>query len=708
MTPTSQPLSLLAHRRRIFLASVVAFLVVAAALPMALTLLGGGWTRLKTIFFALFIILMAQVVFTAVVAVAGWWQLWRSPDPVQINNPAWLEAVAPLPDDADLPATAIVMPIYNEDVNRVFQGLRAMCQSLQETGRDGAFDFFILSDTSNTNCWMAEEKAWFELCKQVQGFGRIFYRRRRVQLHHKSGNIADFCRRWGASYRYMIVLDADSVMTGASFVQLVGLMEQRPQAGIIQTMTRPILGQSLFQRMEQFAAYVYRPLFAAGASFWQLGDATFWGHNAIVRLQPFMRYCAMPELPEVGPLGTQVLSHDTIEAALMRRGGYEVWQIITQAGSYEEGPPHLLASLRRDRRWCHGNMQHVWFLFERGLKMVSRFNILNGLMAYANSALWLLSLVLGVLVAMQQEASDLPGAPNSVMIQGILYACVMGLLLLPKVLGTMFLMRSPEKLRQCGGGIKVVLGVVAETLYSVLLAPVLMLFYTRFVLASFCGFKVGWGPQTRSDDKGPGWDAWTIVHGGNTIFALVATAAVIMEVPALLPWLMPVLIGPILAIPFSRFIASRGLGQRVKAWGWFVTPEEAEPPAELIKMAKPFVTARPPSRAQEFAADDYGLLQAVLDPGINAIHVSLLRQRTEGSPRTREYMALLADRLFRDGPLALTPAEKRTLLWDADTMLAMHQKLWNCPAPDLSDWWQTAFRHYVAASTLSTRQTAGI
>jgi membrane glycosyltransferase len=703
MSLRSRTLRTLAFRRRFILACVVIFLVILAGLPMARTLSHGGWTILKAGFFALFIILLMQVIFSSVVAVIGWWKLRRGPDPAQITSPPQLDDIA-----TNLPATAIVMPIYNEDSNRVFQGLRTMYLSLQQTGRGGAFDFFILSDTSDTNCWISEEKAWFELCKQVQGFGRIFYRKRRVQLHHKSGNIADFCRRWGANYRYMIVLDADSVMTGSIFVRLVALMEERPWTGIIQTMTRSILGQSLFQRMDQFAAYVYRPIFAAGAAFWQLGDATFWGHNAIIRLKPFMHHCAMPELPEIGPLGRQILSHDTIETALMRRSGYEVWQVNDLKGSYEEGPPHLLASLKRDRRWCHGNLQHVWFLFERGLRTVSRFNILMGIMAYANSPLWFASLVLGVFVAMQKEVAVQPGGANSVIVSGILYACIMALLLLPKFLGATLLMQSPEKLKKSGNRARVALGVVAETIYSMILAPVLMLFYTRFVLASLCGFKVGWGSQIRSDETGPSWGAWFAVHWANTVFALAAAALVAWRIPSLLLWMSPVLIGPILAIPFSRFTASRGLGLRAKAGGWFVTPEEAEPPTELEHMAEPFILpAHPFFRVKEYASD-YGLLQAVLDPYINAIHVSLLRQRTEAGQRTREYMTLLADKLLLDGPFVLTLAEKRTLLWDADAMFTMHQKLWSSPASHLHEWWQAAFRHYVESRALSIRRTVSV
>ena len=334
---TFKTIEVLSFRRRLLLLCLVICLALASAIPMAKMLSYDGWTTLKVSFFGLFLLLQMQVAFGFAGALIGWVVLRFVRDPIRIS----CEAMASEPPTG-FPAVAIVMPVYNEEVSRIFQGLRIVYESLEKTGRGEAFDFFVLSDSSDTNCWIAEEEAWFELCKQVHGFGRIFYRKRRVQLHNKSGNIADFCRRWGASYRYMIVLDADSVMTGASLVQLTTLMEQNPGVGIIQTSPRPILGQSLFQRIEQFAACVYRPVFAAGANFWQLGDATFWGHNAILRLKPFMQYCAMPELPEIGPLGKRVLSHDTIEAALMRRAGYQVWQAYDLEGSYEESPPHLL------------------------------------------------------------------------------------------------------------------------------------------------------------------------------------------------------------------------------------------------------------------------------------------------------------------------------------------------------------------------------
>jgi membrane glycosyltransferase len=322
-----------------------------------------------------------------------------------------------------------------------------------------------------------------------------------------------------------------------------------------------------------------------------------------------------------------------------------------------------------------------------------------------NSTLWLLSLILGGLIAARQHGAAQAGGPNPALISGALYACVMGVLLLPKLLGAALLTQSPEKLGLFGSRAKVAMCVAAETLHSMLLAPILMLFHTRFVLASCRGVGMEWGPQLRFDAQGPGWDAWFDLLGGITVLGFAAMALVGRLAPTLLPWLMPVLAGPMLSIPFAQLTASRKLAQRAKAGRWFVTPEELQPPPELAKMEEPFLPSQHPFfRAREYVSD-YGLLQAILDPYINAIHVSLLRQRTDASPRTRDYTSLLADRLLLDGPFALTPGERRTLLWDADAMLSMHQKLWASPASHLHEWWQAAFRHYVESSALQTRRT---
>ena len=147
---------------------------------------------------------------------------------------------------------------------------------------------------------VAEQQAWLDVCREAKGFGKIFYRRRRRRVKRKSGNLDDFCRRWGGDYKYMVVLDADSVMSGECLTSLVRLMEATPDAGIIQTAPRASGMDTLYARMQQFATRVYGPLFTAGLHFWQLGESHYWGHNAIIRMKPFIEHCALAPLPGKG------------------------------------------------------------------------------------------------------------------------------------------------------------------------------------------------------------------------------------------------------------------------------------------------------------------------------------------------------------------------------------------------------------------------
>jgi membrane glycosyltransferase len=209
---------------------------------------------------------------------------------------------------------------------------------VQETKRLEHFDFFVLSDSNQPTQWIQEEVAWLELCKQVGGFGKIFYRKRRHSINKKAGNVGDFLRRWGRRYRYMIVLDADSIMTGRALVQLVALMERNPQAGIIQTAPRIVNGETLFARVQSFASRLYSPVFLAGLNYWQQHEGNFWGHNAVIRIQPFIDHCALPELPGSEPFGGRIFSHDFVEAALMRKAGWGVWLAGDIEGYLRGGP----------------------------------------------------------------------------------------------------------------------------------------------------------------------------------------------------------------------------------------------------------------------------------------------------------------------------------------------------------------------------------
>jgi membrane glycosyltransferase len=335
--------------------------------------------------------------------------------------------------------TAIIMPICNEDVRTVFAGLRATCESVAMTGHVKSFDVFVLSDSNNPAIIQAERAAWEDLRTQLAGHPEqpqieVYYRLRKRRTDRKAGNVADFCRRWGKDYRYMVVLDADSVMSGDCLVSMVKLMEANPKAGIIQTATQAIGHVTLHARAQQFASRVTGRLFTLGMQFWQMGESHYWGHNAIIRIAPFMEHCALAHIKGTGGMAGSIMSHDFVEAALMRRAGYHVWLVGDLVGSYEQQPPDLLAELQRDRRWCQGNLQNSRLIAEPGIHPVHRSMFGTGAMAYLSAPLWLCFLTLGTALwlsgsPMIADWTLLPGELMS------LWAWTLCMLFLPRILG---------------------------------------------------------------------------------------------------------------------------------------------------------------------------------------------------------------------------------------------------------------------------------
>jgi membrane glycosyltransferase len=654
------------------------------------------------------VILFAHVAAGFCTALVGFYVINRGGDSSRIT--------ATLPENDDHPtlaSTAIVMPAFNEDVSRVFEGLRVVYRSVQETKKLEHFDFFVLSDSNQPNQWIQEEVAWTELCKQVGGFGKIFYRKRRQSINKKAGNVADFLRRWGRRYRYMIVLDADSIMTGKALVQLVALMEKNPQVGIIQTAPRIVNGETLFARIQSFASRLYSPLFLAGLNYWQQHEGNFWGHNAVVRIQPFMDHCSLPELPGREPFGGRILSHDFVEAALMRKAGWAVWLAGDIEGSYEEGPPTLIESAKRDRRWCQGNLQHAWLLTTRGFRPASRFHLLMGVMGYVSSPLWLLFMVLSTIHVFSgvRAAADVAHGADTTSLFGLilqvpealtLFVFTMVLLFLPKIVSVVVTLGNRAEAERFGGKERLVLSALLETLVSALLAPVNMVFNSKFVLFTFLGQGVGWVTQKRSsDDDGTDWREAIITHGGQTLFGVVWGVSAFVVSPSFFWWLSPVLAGLVLSVPVSIVLSKAGFGRGARRLGIFLTPEETTPPYELKRLEQNLAECYRHLPPFEPLRADYGLMQAVLDPYVNALHVALLRQRRP-SEEAREWFVQLRERLLRDGPAKFATKEKMALLMDADSMIWLHRELWSCPAGSLAEWWRLAMRQYNVLTTAPT------
>lgn len=622
-------------------------------------------------------------------ALFGMWLMNRPhPDPLDL----WRTLTR---DDHDQPitaSTAIIMPVFNEDVTRVFEGLRAIYLSLEQTGHSKNFDFFILSDSNQTSQWIEEETAWLELCRQLNAFGRIFYRKRRKPINRKSGNVSDFCRRWGKRYRYMVVLDADSLMSGGLLTSMVRIMEKNPGVGILQTFPKQIGAETLLGRVMQFAQALYGPPFMAGLDYWQCGEANFWGHNAIIRLEPFIKNCALPALPGKEPFGGHILSHDFVEAALMRKAGYAVRLLNTNRGSYEEGPPTLVDMLKRDRRWCQGNMQHFWLLFAKGWHPMSRLNFFHGILSYASSLLWFLFLILSTHLAAARETHDVQQAKLA---EQLLLVITLMLIFLPKttilldevITGRLF---KPLKLR-----LATFCSSMLDTVIFTLTAPVLMIFHSRFVVYTVLGKGVRWVTQRRKLDGGVDWAEVFLTFWSCAAIALVWGVIGWFVSPTFLLWISPILVALILAIPMAIVISGRSSGLR---FGLFLTPEETEPPGVLGTMMDNLAEIKQRIHLPPELEKHHGLMQVCLDPYVNGLHVSLLRRR-KNIHVSRAYLDEIARRLIKEGPQALSPQEIKAMIHDTETVSDLHFRLWSASDQEMAPFWATAIRQYNLAAT---------
>ncbi len=478
--------------------------------------------------------------------------------------------------------TAILVPVYNEAPDEVFARMATTWRSLEATGQSQAFELFVLSDTTN-DAIAAEEAAGIEALRERLGIGeRLHWRRRSRNVGRKAGNIADWLDTHGARFDHMIVFDADSVMSGDTMVRLAALMEASPGTGIVQTHAVAMGRETLFARILQFSSRVYGSMVATGHSFWQMGEANYYGHNAILRVAAFSEHCRLPVLTGRAPFGGEILSHDFVEAAFMRRAGWFVWSLPTLGGSFEELPTNVVDYAVRDRRWMQGNLQHARLVFTRGLHGMSRLHLVMGIMGYLASPLWLGSLLLSAAIVLEHEIvgpvyfgnapSLFPNWPqyNTGHVHALLLVTTL-LLFLPKLLALVLSLRAPAP--AYGGRLALTASVVLETLFSALLAPVMMLFHSLFVLGILAGRAVGWPPQARGDRGMP----WALALGRHAGQVALGTAAVLVMgywAPSFLTWLLPVVAGLLLAPLLAVYSSRRSLGVAARRWRMFMTPEE--------------------------------------------------------------------------------------------------------------------------------------
>jgi membrane glycosyltransferase len=489
-----------------------------------------------------------------------------------------------LPVKASASRTALVMPIFNEDVQQVSVRLQAMLDSLREAGVIAQFDVCMLSDSNDESCWAAEVAAWRDLRASNQD-ARVYYRRRDRNTGHKSGNIAEFCQDWGALYDYMVILDADSLMTGHALARFVTMMDASPRVALIQAPPLLVGGESLFARMQQFASWVYGPVYVEGLTRLTGEDGNYWGHNAIIRVKPFMENCGLPLLPGRAPLGGEIMSHDFVEAALLRRAGWEVRMAPEITGSFEASPPTLIDYLKRDRRWCQGTLQHVKLIFAQGLCTSSRLHFALGAMSYLASPLWLIAVVLFCAHSLRVENATaityhgrypILNWPMSHSVAFISIAvATLAMLFVPKILSIIVLLRNEPAAHRYGGTGRLIGGFLIENALSVLLAPVFMLSHSWFVANILIGRATRWAAQPRGSD-GLGLRRAVAAFASHTLAALIVGFAIWRWLPGEFWWCFPFLLGPTLAAVLAWLTSKPSLGYAARRRGLFLVPSETE------------------------------------------------------------------------------------------------------------------------------------
>ena len=657
----NEPWRKIASRRRFLLLILVLTPAMGAASVMGSLLPQRGTTVLEASIIFVYCVLFVWISLGFWTALAGFWTLLKKDDRFAVTRSRG-ELDAPIRPHVK---TAILFPVCNEDPERIMAGIQAVWRSLARLGAADRFDIHILSDSSDPDRWVQEEAAWNRLCTDLSAHGHIFYRRRRVNLKRKSGNVADFCRRYGAHYTYMIVFDADSVMAGETLIRMVRIMERRRNVGILQTAPACTGRETLIARAQQFANRAYGPMYAAGLHHWFLGDAQFWGHNAIIRVKPFIKHCALSRLPGKPPLGGDILSHDFVESALMRRAGYSVWLAYDLEGSYEEVPPNLLNELKRDRRWCQGNLQHLRLVFTRGIFPGHRALFLNGVMSYGSALLWFLFLALATAAAISEvlvqpdyfapSKSLFPVWPVWDPTPGLLLLAATAMILfLPKVCA-LFLALIKGRRKQFGGFFALCGSIMTEVVLSTLLAPVRMLFHSKYVFLTLMGMGIGWGTQQR-DDEGTGfWDAVRF-HGGGTLLGLLWGAALFQINRVFFWWSSPLVFSLLLSIPVSMLTSRAELGRLYRKMRIFMTPEEVRLPREYEDI-NAYLSASSQDKTSFGIPPEEGFLRAAVVPAVNTLHRSLLRGPRTLSPEIEQRRDAILNKAMQHGPQALGKKE---------------------------------------------------
>ncbi|QIB32436.1 glucans biosynthesis glucosyltransferase MdoH [Ancylobacter pratisalsi] len=566
-TPTGTQSTRQLWRRRALVALLNAATYAGLVVLFVRLLAHGGFSLLDGFLLLAFCLSTPWTVLGFWNALIGLWMLHGPADAKEAVYPYAAKAA----DDAPITVrVAMVMTLRNEDPVRAFARLRVMHDELARSGAGDHFAWFVLSDSTQAEIAAQEEAIFADWLSSLEGGARVHYRRRTDNEGFKAGNIREFLERWGDAHDLMLVLDADSLLGAPTILRMVRIMQANPMLGILQSLVVGMPSRSPFARIFQFGMRHGMRSYTMGASWWAGDCGPYWGHNAVIRIAPFKAHCELPRLPGRGPLAGAVLSHDQIEAVLMRRAGFEVRVLPEESESFEENPPHLTEFTRRDLRWCQGNMQYWRLLAMPGLLPMSRFQIAWAILMYVGAVAWIAFMVLAAVKLFEPVRFDEPFPAGLAL---TIFVATFLMSLAPKLAGLLDVLLSADERGRYGGGARLLGGTFLEFLFSVLLGPVVAFRIAIFMVGLAFGRTVTWEAQARDAER----LSWRTAIAGlwpQFLFGLLIGGLLCAFAPAALVWALPVLVGLLGAIPFAVLTSDPALGRWLSGAGVCATPEE--------------------------------------------------------------------------------------------------------------------------------------
>lgn len=569
---------------------------------------------------------------------------------------------------------AVLLPVYHEDPRRFGAALGAMWEDLRNYEEAPAFDFFVLSDSRKVNSVVQEEWIVHVLSERYPD-GRFIYRHRSVNVFAKLGNIADFLRRWGDEYKYMVMLDADSIMPAESMIKMAQIMDGNPRIGIVQAYLSMVFRNTVYARISKFVSAFTLKIGFYGQYFLYLGQGYYYGHNAVIRTSAFIEHCGLPILRKRGPWAEgKPLSHDYVEAALLEGAGYEIWS-LPEIDSFEELPTNLIDDMQREMRWMYGSLTYLRVFLISRISTLYKARLFTSAVNYFNPLLGWIFFLMGVFGL--RYVFENPARTYSIMAR---YEPIFIFSLLFLVISIVAKMMLPiiyhvkmQTTHLFGGIGKMVWSYLLYFIYSLAMGPIYMAQFTRMLYHWARGEKMHWGEQNR-DDRALTWSEsfqhfwwmsalglglyWLVVNYVFSVDTVAVQTALHLSKWALLFWYVPLLLGLITSVWLVRFLSREA--QLMERMGWFKSPQEVEPH---------FVLERTQQLLQDFSALVPETLDA--DAAIQSpwFYVRHRRMCTERPRKYAFWHDQLIDRDFAD----LTDGEKRIVFAERGLFDAFHR-----------------------------------